>query len=98
MWQKLIHWLETNSLPCHFYQNYQIECPGCGLQSALILLLKGNFIDSIQTYPALLPIILLGISLVIHIKFRSKWTIKSNRILSSLTLILILYNFIIKQL
>ncbi|MGZ2371088.1 DUF2752 domain-containing protein [Ancylomarina sp. YFZ004] len=96
MWHKLIHWLESNSLSCQFYQNYQIECPGCGLQSAFILLLKGNLSESIQTYPALLPLIFLIISIVTHIKFRSKWTIKSNRLLASISVLLILFNYIPK--
>ncbi|MUP14412.1 DUF2752 domain-containing protein [Ancylomarina euxinus] len=96
MWNKLIQWIETHSLSCQFYQNYQIECPGCGLQSAFISLLKGNLLESIQTYPALIPLILLIISLAAHIKFRSIWTIKSNRILVSITLLLILINYINK--
>ncbi|RXQ97573.1 DUF2752 domain-containing protein [Ancylomarina salipaludis] len=98
MWQKLITWLETHSLTCQFYQNYHIECPGCGLQSAFILLLNGRFIESIHTYPALLPLIFLILSFSIHIKFRSSWTRKSNRILGSLALLLILGNFFVKQL
>ena len=96
MWHKLIHWLETHRLSCQFYQNYHIECPGCGLQSAFISLLKGNFTESITTYPALIPLILLIISLATHIKFRSKWTLKSNTILASLSLVLILINYINK--
>ncbi|WP_372644681.1 DUF2752 domain-containing protein [Ancylomarina sp.] len=96
MWHKLIHWLETHSLSCQFYQNYQIECPGCGLQSAFISLLKGNLTESIQTYPALIPLILLFVSLVTHIKFRSKWTLNLNRILASITVLLIIINFMSK--
>ena len=96
MWQKLIHWLENHSLQCHFYHTYQIECPGCGLQSAFIALLKGNFFESIQLYPALLPLILLACSLGIHLKFRSKWTIRSNRIFAGFSVLLITINFISK--
>lgn len=96
MWQKLIHWLESHSLACQFYQNYHIKCPGCGFQSAFISLLKGNILESIQTYPAILPLCLLMISLGLHLKFKSKWTIKFNRLLASLSIITILINFIIR--
>ena len=96
MWQKLIHWLESHSLTCQFYQQYHIKCPGCGFQSALISLLKGNILESIQTYPAILPLCLLVISIGLHLKFKSKRTYKSNQILASLSFLTILINFIIK--
>ena len=94
MWQKLIHWLESHSLVCQFYEHYHIKCPGCGFQSAFILLLKGHIQESIQTYPAILPLTLLLISIGLHLKFKSKWTYKSNLVLASLSLITILINFI----
>ena len=96
MWNKLIKWLEMHSFPCQFYQNYQIECPGCGFQSALISLLKGNLLESIRIYPALLPLIFLVISLTIHLKFKSKYTLQVNRFLASLSVLLIIINYIPK--
>ncbi|MRT91350.1 DUF2752 domain-containing protein [Ancylomarina sp. 16SWW S1-10-2] len=96
MWQKLLNWLETHRLSCQFYQQYHIKCPGCGFQSAFISLLKGNFQESIQTYPAILPLCLLAISVGLHFKFKAKWTYKSNQILASLSILFILINFIIK--
>ncbi len=98
MWQKLIHWLQSHSLSCQFYENYHIKCPGCGLQSAFISLLKGNVLESIQAYPAILPLALLFVSLILHLKYRLKWTYKSNCILASLSILTILINFIIKLL
>lgn len=35
-----------------------IDCPGCGMQSAFILLLKGDIVSSFLTHPALIPLIL----------------------------------------
>lgn len=94
MWYKLIHWLESHSVTCQFYENYHVKCPGCGFQSAFISLLKGNILDSIKTYPAILPLCLLTISLGLHLKLKSKWTTKSNLLLASLSIITILVNFI----
>jgi len=36
---------------------YGIDCPGCGLQRAIILLLKGEFWASLNMYPPLLPLL-----------------------------------------
>ena len=96
MWQNLIHWLESHSLPCQFYRQYHTECPGCGFQSAFISLLKGNFSESFQTYPALLPILLLIVSLCMHLRIRARWTLKSNRILVGMAILLVLVNYLQK--
>ena len=53
----IVGWLEQNMLPCYFKYFFGIDCPGCGLQRSIILLLKGNFGESIQMYPPLLPIV-----------------------------------------
>ena len=57
--QRLIEWLEAHQLPCYYKQMLGIECLGCGMQSAFILLLKGEFLESLKTYPALIPVLLL---------------------------------------
>jgi hypothetical protein len=36
-----------------------MDCPGCGIQRSISLLLQGNIVDSFLMYPALIPIILL---------------------------------------
>jgi hypothetical protein len=67
---RLVHWLETHQMPC-FYKHYLgVACPGCGMQSSIILLLKGQFAESIKTYPALLPICFLLGFLIFHIIFK----------------------------
>ena len=48
------------------------DCPGCGMQRSFIELLKGNFIESLHLYPALLPTIFtLGFS-ILHLIFKFK--------------------------
>ena len=70
--EKLIAWLEAHQLPC-FYKHYLgFECFGCGMQTAFILLLKGEFIESLKIYPALLPTVILIAFLVFHLIFRIK--------------------------
>lgn len=68
----IINWLEQHLQPCFYKEILGFECPGCGMQRSLIELLKGNFIQSLKLYPALIPIIILFIFLVLHLSFNFK--------------------------
>ena len=68
--QKLIHWLESHQLACSWKQYIGIECPGCGMQSAFIALLKGNLTESFQHFPALVPMIVMLLILLVHLLFK----------------------------
>lgn len=46
-------------LTCFSKKYLGIECPGCGIQRSTISLLRGDFLDSLALYPALIPFILL---------------------------------------
>jgi hypothetical protein len=67
---RLIHWLENHQGTCSWKEWFGIRCPGCGIQTAFIELLKGNILASIEIFPALLPMILMLVFLVIHILFK----------------------------
>lgn len=95
MWYKFIQWLEKLQFPCAFKKHMGTSCPGCGFQSALLELLKGNIWESIQTYPALIPILVTILLFFIKLKINSKpisIALKSSFFLS---IILILSNYII---
>ena len=68
----LIKWLESHQLPCLNKSVLGIDCPGCGMQTAFIELLKGNFIESIKLYPALIPTIIMLAFLILHLIIRIK--------------------------
>lgn len=68
----LVDWLEKRQAPCFYKSAFGIECPGCGMQRAFIALLRGNLIESLRLYPALIPCIILMAFLVIHIFFKLK--------------------------
>ncbi|WP_054716100.1 DUF2752 domain-containing protein [Marinifilum fragile] len=96
MWQEFIRWIEQMQFPCVFKKHMGIACPGCGFQSAVIELLKGNIWESIQTYPALVPIITTILLFFIHLKFNSKLTAVTLKSSFFLSITLILSNYIIK--
>jgi hypothetical protein len=66
----IISWLEAHELPCLIKNIFHVECPGCGLQRSFIALLQGNILQSLQYYPALLPLILFIVVIIINNKFR----------------------------
>jgi len=70
MMSSLIHWLEAHQLTCPWKTFFGIECPGCGMQTSFIELLKGHLIHSLKIFPALIPMMLILIFLGIHIIFK----------------------------
>jgi hypothetical protein len=69
---RIIEWLESHQMPCLYKKFLGVECPGCGMQTALIELLKGNVIESIKIYPALIPTLFLVFFLILHLIFKFK--------------------------
>lgn len=69
----MIEWLEAHMVPCVFVKYLHIECPGCGTQRAFVALLKGEFVHSVQLFPALIPYMITVLLLIIQLlfKFRS---------------------------
>lgn len=67
---KLVHWLEAHQGQCSWKHLFGLPCPGCGMQSAFIALLKGDIPESIRMFPALIPMIVMLAFLVAHIFFR----------------------------
>jgi len=96
--QQLIHWLESHQLPC-FYKHYLgIACPGCGMQSAFILLLKGRLLESIITYPALIPTLFILYFLMLHLIYNFKKGAVILKISFIFTVIIMVLNYIIRLL
>ena len=89
-------WLEKNSQPCFYKKNFGFECPGCGFQRAFIELIHGNIWASIKLYPALLPLILMFLVLLFHMKFRLKHGAQIIKYLFICSVVLIIGNFIFK--
>jgi len=96
----MIEWWEKHMIPCPVHKLTGYECPGCGMQRAIIELLKGNLWESIHYYPALLPLIFMYVYLILHLKFDFKnggkilkFVFIFNAIIISLSYILKLMNY-----
>ncbi len=69
---KVIAWLEAHMGTCAFREHGGLECPGCGLQRSIIALLKGDLLESILLFPALLPTVGMFALLALHLIFKLK--------------------------
>lgn len=59
-------------LTCGIKKITGMDCPGCGIQRSFFKLIHGDFIESFELFPALLPLLFLIIYTVIHLKFMFK--------------------------
>lgn len=69
---KIITWLESHQGTCSFREHVGIECPGCGLQRSILALLRGDLVESILQFPALLLLMAMFAFLGIHLVFKFK--------------------------
>ena len=91
-----VDWLEKRQLPCFYKSVLGVECPGCGMQRALIALLQGDFVGSLKLYPALIPtIVMLGL-LLVHIFYNLKHGAKTLVSLFIFNVVIIIISYIYK--
>ncbi|WP_245731371.1 DUF2752 domain-containing protein [Kriegella aquimaris] len=84
-------------LPCITKKLFDFDCPGCGLQRSVVLLLKGDFIGAFEMYPAIYSIVLLFSFLLINNFTTIKYANKITILLMISSVVLILGNFILKM-
>ena len=89
-------WLEEHMFTCTFKKYLGVECAGCGMQRAIIELLKGNFLTSLKTYPALLPTIFMMVYLILHLIIKFEKGALVLKISFIFTASIMFVNYIIK--
>ncbi len=50
--------MEEYMIPCMSKKLFGIDCMGCGIQRAIALLLKGEFVEAFYMYPAIYTLLL----------------------------------------
>lgn len=93
----LVFWLEQNQAVCLYKNNFGVECPGCGMQRAFIALLKGNLLESLQIFPALIPLIVMFIFLILHLIFKFKNGAKVLIYMFFINSLIIVLNYVYKM-
>ena len=97
MLENIISWLEWHMGTCRFHEQTQVACPGCGLQRAFIALLKGDLLESILLFPALIPLLVMFSFLGLHLIFKFRHGALALKIMYISNASIILGNFIIKM-
>ena len=59
-------------LTCGIKKLTGIDCPGCGIQRSFLKLIHGEFLESMELFPALLPLLMLVVYTLLHLKFMFK--------------------------
>ena len=92
----VIHWFEEHMLACPSKKFFGIECPGCGMQRSVAELLKGNFIESLKLYPALIPVLITFVLLGLHLIFKYRNGAKYVQWSFIVSMTIIVVSFIVK--
>ena len=66
----VVDWLEQYLLPCPSKFFFGMDCPGCGMQRSALALFRGNFVESLTLYPALLPMLFTLVFLGLHLRYK----------------------------
>ena len=93
---EVIDWLSNHLLTCPLKACTGMDCPGCGMQRAIIKLLEGDLQGSLQMNPSALPILFMLIFLMLHLKFQFKHGARILTILFVLSSIILMTNYIIR--
>lgn len=84
-------------LTCFSKQYFGVECPGCGIQRSALSMLRGDFLESLALYPALIPFILFSVvgilSLFKTFKINTRWVL----ILAIITTVIMLTQYVLKM-
>ena len=77
--------MEEFMLPCLNKQLFGFDCLGCGAQRAFVLVFKGEFMAAFKMFPAIYPILLLLLFLIVNLffKFKGDWYVKAGLIIFS---------------
>ena len=83
-------------LPCAYKYFFGIDCPICGAQRSLLLLMQGNFEDSFTTYPPLVFVLTLIFLMIAYVRFPSLIKTQFLKQYAVFVLIIIGINYICK--
>lgn len=80
-------------LPCVNKKLFGVECLGCGIQRASLLVIQGDFSMAFKTYPAIFTLILLALFLIFNLfkRFKHDHNIKMGLIYLNVIIVVVSY-------
>ncbi|MGB0479493.1 MAG: DUF2752 domain-containing protein [Flavobacteriaceae bacterium] len=88
---------ENYMFPCLSKSLFGLECMGCGFQRSLLFVFQGKFTAAFWMYPAIYPLLILALLIILTRFFKFKFYQKSMNIFSLISIGTIITNYIIKQ-
>ena len=83
-------------LACPYQTYFNMDCMGCGIQRSFIALLKGDLLESIIYYPALIPMLLMFSFLIAHLVFKFKHGAAWLKYQFLFVITIVVVNFVVK--
>jgi hypothetical protein len=83
-------------LPCAYKYFFGIDCPICGAQRSMLLLMQRNFTESFKTYPPLVFLLALICLAIAYLIFPSIIKVKFLKQYAVFVLIIISINYAYK--
>jgi hypothetical protein len=83
-------------ISCSWKEDFGIECMTCGFQRSFVALFNGEFVDSFLLFPATIPILLLAVVVLVHLRLKLTNGARAIIGLFSICAVLIVVNFSIK--
>lgn len=96
MWDKLKELFRDNMQTCFYREHLGVECPGCGIQRAILKLMEGDIVGSIKMYPPLFLLLSTLVLLVLHLIFRFRKGAVLLKYLGIATVIAMFLNYVYK--
>lgn len=89
--------IDDYMFPCLNKKLFGVDCLGCGIQRAVVLLFKGEFTEAFNMYPAIYTLLLLTFFLIFNMFYRFKGDVKIKTGLIVINVIIIITSYIIKM-
>ena len=89
--------LKDFMLPCLNKKLFGLDCPGCGMQRSVDLLLHGEFLAAFKMYPAVYPILFLLLFLITSTFVKIKHTQQIKMVLLLLVAGTIIVSYLLKM-
>ncbi len=88
--------LENYMIPCMNKKIFGVECLGCGMQRAGILIFQGEFTAAFKMYPAIYTILLLLAVILFNFFVKFKFDHQLKMVLIGLNAVIIVASYFIK--
>ncbi len=89
--------LQDYMLPCMNKKLFGVECPGCGMQRSLALLIEGDFMGAFYMYPGIYPLVLLLLFILTSFIVTIRYELQIKITLGVITGLTILISYLIKM-